>query len=319
MSMNIEMIKTPEFISFAEDKINLAIKVAETKVKDSQKYQKEYEALNNKNELAAIEEYKSFKSEGEVYEEIWKIYSFDYKEGAEQKMAKEFPSIYKWYKSSSDREEFVTLPLRIQAHKEVLANHNSSKCLLPDIVLMRATMNYESHQKEFDKVKHLQTEFNKATSTAGVDELRAFNKFKEFKLNEFRLNLEYDRFGTIVEDELEKKLNKFPVTSKWMYHNEKKHDFFYQPGLLKAYKDLLKEDSILYIKAAGVECDNKLVNGGNSSTGSLVMLILGLIGLVSSILLAIFVKGKYFYYFLGAGIFSAVAAVIGLVLLLYKK
>jgi hypothetical protein len=82
--------------------------------------------------------------------------------------------------------------------------------------------------------------------------------------------------------------------------------------------DSPKSDRAAIFNSADSETNKDLKEPQKISIGHISLVILGLIGLVCSIWLAIFKKGSYFYAYVGLGIVSGLFVAIGTILLLRK-
>jgi hypothetical protein len=310
VSTNIDTIRTPDFVRFANEYLASRIKENEEVLKTVQHYRSKFESLNNKKELAAIEDFKSYIAETDPYYKIHDAFG-EYRTEQARKGTKEFPTIYNFIK---DRTHLPLMPLEIAAHEEAILKHRDGSFKLLDEVYEDLLKNLSKLSTDYDRVKYLEPQLEEVLKKSSKEESIAFDKYKEFRLTEFKYEIQYKNFTKIKRAELKKLKAKIPLTIEWL-NDRGASDFFYYPFFIEACKTLLKEDSILNKKAESQAPEEK---PGNSNTLNIVLLIVGLLGVTASILLAVFIKGRLFYVYLSAGIVSAVVSLIGLVMLLRK-
>ena len=116
VSTNIEPIRTPDFVRFTNEHLPIRIKKFEEALKTVQYYRSKFETLNNKKEMAAIQEYRSYIAEKNEYHRIHDAFR-EYIKEQPVKGAKEFPTIYNFIK---DQINLPLLPLNIAAHEEAI-------------------------------------------------------------------------------------------------------------------------------------------------------------------------------------------------------
>jgi hypothetical protein len=113
-SIEIEHIRTEEFLAFTVKTLEKVIPSIQKKIDEAQPSRQGYEKLDNTSESAAIADYKSFKSDFDQYHLIYKYLNAFLVE-KEAKLVKEFPNISIWLRNDPIKIDFLRCPLRVRA------------------------------------------------------------------------------------------------------------------------------------------------------------------------------------------------------------